>query len=287
MSFTPAEHTAAGHKGTLTTEDGLMFAKPTVQAEIDFYQSLGELPLLDWMPGFYGTLAEGQHETTGKPYMVMENLVHGFVHPSIMDIKLGGVLYDDGASEEKKQRMIAVSESTTSGSLGFRVCGMKCGVEGEVDVVGIEGVEETVATVDGRYVVYDKMYGRQLTAATAGEGIGRFFTTNRSLGEEQRAALVEFFLARLRELRGVLSGLEVRVVAGSVLFIYDNDSERWDKQDEQVEPTLDSDSDAEPSPAIASLRFIDFAHARLVPGEGPDTELLRGLDSIISILATM
>ena len=42
-----------------------------------------------------------------------------------MDIKLGSVLYAQDATEEKKTRMIKVSQETTSGSLRLRICGFK------------------------------------------------------------------------------------------------------------------------------------------------------------------
>ena len=43
----------------------------------------------------------------------------------MIDIKLGRILYDKDTSEEKRLRMEQVSSDTTSGSLGFRICGMQ------------------------------------------------------------------------------------------------------------------------------------------------------------------
>lgn len=38
---------------------------------------------------------------------------------------MGSLLYDNEATDEKRKRMIRQSISTTSSSLGLRICGMK------------------------------------------------------------------------------------------------------------------------------------------------------------------
>lgn len=57
--------------------------------------------------------------------LVLENLTFPFIRPNVLDIKLGTQLYDDAASEEKKERMKRVSERTTSGSDGMRISAFK------------------------------------------------------------------------------------------------------------------------------------------------------------------
>jgi 1D-myo-inositol-tetrakisphosphate 5-kinase/inositol-polyphosphate multikinase len=43
----------------------------------------------------------------------------------------------------------------------------------------------------------------------------------------------------------------------------------------------DSDDDASVSlPQVLSLKLIDFAHAKWVPGEGPDENTLKGVRSL-------
>lgn len=58
----------------------------------------------------------------------LENILHGFTKPCILDLKMGGLLYDEDASEEKRERMINHSITTTSGLLGLRICGMKVNI---------------------------------------------------------------------------------------------------------------------------------------------------------------
>lgn len=45
--------------------------------------------------------------------------------PCIMDMKIGRRLYDDDATPEKTERMIKKSATSTSGSVGFRISGMR------------------------------------------------------------------------------------------------------------------------------------------------------------------
>lgn len=56
---------------------------------------------------------------------MLENLSHRFLKPNILDIKLGTVLYDDGASEEKIARMIQTARNTTSFETGVRLTGFQ------------------------------------------------------------------------------------------------------------------------------------------------------------------
>ena len=42
-----------------------------------------------------------------------------------MDLKMGSLLYDKNATEEKRRRMIQHSINTTSSTLGLRISGLK------------------------------------------------------------------------------------------------------------------------------------------------------------------
>src|SRR5690606_27062959 len=57
--------------------------------------------------------------------IVLENLTAPFHNPTILDLKLGSQLWDEDASLEKRARLDAVANSTTSGSWGYRIAGMK------------------------------------------------------------------------------------------------------------------------------------------------------------------
>ncbi|KAL4066136.1 hypothetical protein V8B97DRAFT_2068385 [Scleroderma yunnanense] len=70
-----------------------------------------------------------------------------------------------------------------------------------------------------------------------------------------------------------------------------------DEDDEEVEVEIDEsgqvifdtatdiDSDEEkPPPRLATLSLIDFAHTRLAPGQGPDTGVLLGIDTLVRLV---
>lgn len=59
----------------------------------------------------------------------------------------------------------------------------------------------------------------------------------------------------------------------------DTEVEEWEDDEESSE---DSSDEGSPSPCVVKL--IDFAHTRLKPGEGPDMGVLKGLDTLLSLL---
>lgn len=59
--------------------------------------------------------------------IVLENISRGFAKPNILDIKLGTVLYDEDASDEKRARMEKVARETTSYETGVRLTGFQVG----------------------------------------------------------------------------------------------------------------------------------------------------------------
>lgn len=129
----------------------------------------------------------------------------------------------------------------------------------------------------------------------------------------------------LADLRKALAGTHMRMVGGSVLIIYEGDRERAaaasgrgggpgsleDVEDEvddeaesdQIEVEIDeqgeivmestpgdtseasSSSCTDPQPRLYTISLIDFAHTRVVPGEGPDQGVLMGMDTLIGLVA--
>jgi 1D-myo-inositol-tetrakisphosphate 5-kinase/inositol-polyphosphate multikinase len=128
----------------------------------------------------------------------------------------------------------------------------------------------------------------------------------------------------VQEIRDVLLKAEVRIVNCSVLIVYEADRARAEEiitqrrsteedkslaedassvaetpPDSEVEEDEDeggtqegSDSDLvdedeeeeEEPPELYRVKLIDFAHARAATGEGPDPGLLKGLDTVLSLL---
>lgn len=254
-----------------------------------------ENPISD--PRIPENLSSDHLSANDKQYIVLQNLYHGFVRPSILDIKLGAVLVDDTVSEEKRERLAKVSASTTSGLLHFRVCGMKRYV-GDARKYPhrqvFPGVDETVEiekSDEGDYLKYGKFYGRKLTDANVGEGLLEFFDSN----FVNTKFLLTRFHQRLQLFFNCLLDSEVRVKSGSLFFIYETDPKAWENLDEEtynsIDPLFgedyDSDDDEDAPRKLSSLHFIDFAHSKYVDGEGHDENVVVGVENLIDIIGDL
>lgn len=326
-NFVPLKHQAAGHDGCMTS--GSVFAKLTTQQEIDFYeQTQTPTELLDqgahlshWTPTYMGTLSEGvvkpenadvttlvaddvknieevekKTPKSDKKYVVLLNLYHGFSQPSILDIKLGKVLVDDTVTEEKRERLANVSASTTSGSLHFRICGMKLYRSSTEALPEVFPKMEETLSVEDESVQFNKFYGRKLDASNIQQGIAQFFAFVEN--PQQKRLLLTRFHQRLQLLYNCLLDSEVRIISGSLFFLFENDPKRWAEalQNEESYYALDpliqeldedeSDSEADLTPdsvPLSSLHIIDFAHAKHTPGKGPDENIIVGVENLIDI----
>lgn len=282
------------------------------------------LYLTDFLPAFMGTLQHGiseqveqsqqvtdelrqmhmsqsQSQTASDidpsiPYLVLENLLYPYKHPSIIDIKLGSVLHDENSSNEKRERLQRVSEETTSGSLHYRVCGMKLYGDKVPDLSKFDNADGHVTCANG-YVTFDKWFGRALTKETVLDNFTLFFMYNR-LSHEQQQSVVQNIVVKLQLLYNTLIDQELRIRSGSLLFIYENDVSRWeaettfaqtaedDYHDDDDDDEEDEDYDTHPGP-LSQLNMIDFAHAKFTPGQGPDDDILDGIHNLITALETL
>ncbi|CAL9737151.1 inositol polyphosphate multikinase [Monosporozyma servazzii] len=288
-----------------------------------------DIPLQTWMPTFLGVLNEGKSDTTnnlehmivipddsnmhlntienatnsdlkGKNYLVLENLLTGFNKPNIMDIKLGKILYDENASKEKIERMKQVSKDTTSGSLGFRICGMQLqkNHNHKFDPNHIEDRFDSDSNTE--YISVNKLFGRTRTVNNISEAIEIFFD-NENLSIERKMILKDMFLTRLQLFYNTLLNEEVRMISSSLLFIFEGDEKRWNLKNDQDdvlnnvlieddsddEGKADDDEEAKQKNAqkypLSSMTLIDFAHSKLTPGQGYDENVIEGVESLIDI----
>ncbi|EGW32817.1 uncharacterized protein SPAPADRAFT_137738 [Spathaspora passalidarum NRRL Y-27907] len=330
--YVPSKHQAAGHDGCLTLEDGSLFIKLTNSQEIDFYaktqaddsdgnERIPGTKLVDWMPLFMGTLSEtdvnsvaapghihGPSQPTDKQYVVLGNCYSGYAHPSILDIKLGAKLTDDEVTApEKIERLQKVSESTTSGSHNFRICGMKVYNGESVDKPNelYEKMNDSSVSINSsgekdNYLEFNKFYGRSLDSKNIKDGIRLFFTHHLKKvpnGQEIVIRLLDRFHKRLQLLYNCLLDYEVRIFSGSLLFIYENDLQKWqtalaDEEEyyQTYDPLIrecnladDDEEEEEEEAPVSSLNIIDFAHAKYVPGQGHDENILQGIENLIDI----
>ncbi|CAH2351964.1 inositol polyphosphate multikinase [[Candida] railenensis] len=302
----------------------------------------------DWMPVYMGTLTQGEimssslPDTSGlkqpllptldqevlpsplaaplpipanadpnKKYIVLQNVYYGFSKPSILDIKLGKILYDDNAEPEKKTRLQKVADSTTSGSLGFRICGMKLyhssidHPSSLIDVPPIfSDISKTIKVVpepatQSVYLEFNKFFGRSLNAENVKQGLLLFFKSTQ-LPMSFSAKLIEKFLVRLQAVYNCLLESKSRMIATSLLFVYENDVTKWERvvqdidQYDEVDPLLrddffadsESDDEDEYSAPLSSLSLIDFAHSKYVEDvktQSYDENVIEGILNLIGI----
>ena len=238
--------------------------------------------------------------------IVLENIAHGFKKPNILDVKLGTRLWANDAPAAKRIKLDKVAGETTSGSLGFRIAGMRTYHENLHN--GHNGV------VPGAYKLFDKEYGRSFTAENVDEGFGDYFL----LDKEERARgpirkVIKRFIDDLKSMQEVIESGESRMYSASLLFVYEGDLQALqdafkseteildsldekrlgDKRDANGDGAMlngDNDNDADEDtpeanlPAIQSLKLIDFAHAEWTPGQGSDENLLNGIRNAIQVL---
>lgn len=280
--------------------EGEVIVKPCTQAEIVFYQDTlsRHHEFAAFMPTYMGTLALGDHTTEAiatasgqqrvsvQPQyvvkkiktdvaIVLDNVEYGYIHPNVVDLKLGSRLYGPDTEPSKAARLDTVASETTSGSLNFRVAGMKVWDEQQA-----------------RYNIFDKQYGRQFSAATVQEAFETFFATLQK--HPQASSLLRSVLSDLTEICAVLEGSESRFYSASVLLVYEGDLAALNMLEHGLERQItvsipqhetgedtgsESEEDDEPLPPH-KLKMIDFAHSSWLPGEGPDENVIRGLRNI-------
>ncbi|TPX54038.1 hypothetical protein SeMB42_g00445 [Synchytrium endobioticum] len=188
------EHQVAGHD-TIQVLDSGKLCKPSTSIESAFYGAGQTTPIGPWLAKYYGTGAyTGDARFTCS--IILENLVSPYTHPCIADIKIGTRLYSDDAPDAKKARMEEQARSTTSGSTGMRVCGIK--------VYDAEVVK-----------TYDKAFGRSLTPDTLIDGLRVFLPPSVDLG------ILRAFVSELNGLRRDLARTTARVYSASVLLLYE------------------------------------------------------------------
>ncbi|KAL6945726.1 hypothetical protein ACO0OE_002703 [Hanseniaspora uvarum] len=223
-------------------------------------------PLDEWIPKYIGTMQKtsqvskeelenlGQSVRTkmevqelvdnanpNDQFIVLENVLNGYKSPNVMDIKLGKVLYDESASTEKKNRLIKVSRETTSGSLGFRICGIKMANIQKANHSIFLPAELSYQNNDS-YISVNKQFGRRLQTETDIKSSLKVFFNNHEAGDEYFISLLTIFLERLEALIDTLNNSRANFISSSILLIFESDVERI-KEHGINDVLIDSDFD--------------------------------------------
>jgi 1D-myo-inositol-tetrakisphosphate 5-kinase/inositol-polyphosphate multikinase len=105
--------------------------------------------------------------------VVLQNLSYAFTKPNIMDAKLGTVLYEPGATEEKKAKMEKQARETTIGSTGLRLTG--CQVSFQTCFILVTPDGQTWHAPSQTFMLTPKSFGKSIGAEEMPSGMIRFF----------------------------------------------------------------------------------------------------------------
>ncbi|XP_032237977.2 inositol hexakisphosphate kinase 1 isoform X4 [Nematostella vectensis] len=211
-----------------------------------------------------------------QKFIVLENVAYQFSYPCILDLKMGTRQHGDDAPSEKRARIMAKVESSTSKTLGVRACGL-----------------QVYQQNSGRFMCRNKYYGLKLTE----EGFKRELVSFLNNGQRLRLELIEPLVQRLRRLYKVLDKQHsYRFYSSSLLLMYEGDEAigHYERENSTHEKSEEENSLSRSNSTASfknlrhtkvDVRMIDFAHTTWGnTRSGPDKGYLFGIENLIRLL---
>lgn len=152
---------AGGHADSLIPR-GDKLLKRAKKNEIGFYEYLYSSELRDvdmlefrkFAPDYYGTELIESHN-----YIIVENLLSGYLHASILDCKVGKVIWTPEHDEAKTKRQQDAAARTTTSTLGFRICGI-VQKDQQGNIIGSSGKYQLEPTDDNAHEQFRRIVTR-------------------------------------------------------------------------------------------------------------------------------
>lgn len=315
-SLTALSGQVAGHEDSIySLGDDSLIVKHCTPAESTFYQSIlihqtavtkkSQLELLarlrKYLPTYHGTIqltSEGSTEAdTGDLAVVLENLTRGYKHANVLDIKLGKQLWDDDASEEKKQRMMEAAKSSTSGETGVRLTAWQVWNNAKGEFIKVDKKFGKTVKSNELYLGLRCFFGvsSEMEAAKITHLAGKEVPASAPLSEKSiERILHDGVLPAIKEIIDIVKKLEWRVRGSSLLIVYEGDEAELKKinaksalvagraltDTDQIVDTKDlSSAKVATTSRLVDVRLIDFAHASFGGEKGADEGYLAGLET--------
>ncbi|ORX79412.1 SAICAR synthase-like protein [Anaeromyces robustus] len=170
----------------------------------------------------------GQDNNELKKFIVIEDLTRGFKNPCVLDLKMGTRQHGVFATKEKQLSQEKKCESTTSKSIGVRMCGM-----------------QVYKTATDTTIFRNKYQGRNVSKENFNREILSFFDN----GEKLLIHYIPDVISQLKELYSIIKNLKTfRLYSSSLLLYYDGS---WGTKD---------DTDTRSKKRV-KVKLIDFAHS--------------------------
>lgn len=198
-----------------------------------------------------GALGQGPppvHQASVLKYIVLQDLVHQYSKPCVLDLKMGKRQRKIGASQDKERRQLEKSLKTTSHAVGFRLCGF-----------------QSYDAITDALCYRDKYWGRRLTPDDVLPSIRQWFWDGTTFHRE----LLHPLISSLKVLYACVSELRhYRFWSSSLLWFYDAGM-----------------PDARSRIQSLDVKMIDFANTIILKDDPqPDEEYLIGLANLMGIL---
>ncbi|KAI9287835.1 hypothetical protein BC943DRAFT_358335 [Umbelopsis sp. AD052] len=201
---------------------------------------------------------QSTNETSGEhvqQFILIEDLTDELKYPCVLDLKMGTRQYGVYATEAKMKSQTAKCESSTSKSLGVRVCGMQV-------------YKRNIS----QFLFQDKYYGRGLNAVTFRNTLVEYLDN----GESCQIQHIPVLLRKLRRLAGVIRQLNgYRFYTSSLLVIYDGDNDSKRKIDIRI---IDFDH------CVSANEILEHGDKMTYPPthDGPDKGYLLGIKTLVN-----